>query len=44
MAFFRFADKDMPHFYLTKDEIIRAIKIDKKWEEDANESFENFLE
>ena len=37
MAFFRFADRDMPRFWLTKDEIEKAIKMDDTWANEATE-------
>ena len=35
MAFFRYADQQFPHFYLTQDEIAEAMKTDKTWKEEA---------
>ena len=35
LAFFRYADRQKPHFYLTADEINNAMKTDEIWKKEA---------
>ena len=37
IEFFRFADKEKPHFYMTRHEIINAMHLDETWRKEAEE-------
>ena len=37
IEFFRFADREKPHFYLTQEEIINAMHLDETWKKEAEE-------